>query len=87
MIRKTNNLRSQESRKYYVEEAAEETKVLEQGDDKFNGVDDKFEEACAEENAFDAARAEESAARTHSHRAKNMAGYATGKGNDPEEEE
>ena len=35
----------------------------------------------------DRARAEESAARAHSQRARNMAGYATETTNDPEEEE
>ena len=84
---KSNKLISQENRKDYGEEAAEGTKALSQGDDKFDGADDEFEEARAEENAFDAAHAAERAARARSQRAKNMAGYATGTANEPEEEE
>ena len=87
MSEKKNNLISQKRRKDYGKEAAEETKALAQGDDKFDGADDEFEEARAEENAFDKTRAEESAARERSQRAMNMAGYATGTANDPEEEE
>ena len=34
-----------------------------QGDDEFDGVDDMFEAARAEENAFDAAHSLESAAK------------------------
>ena len=58
-----------------------------QGDDKFDGADEKFEEAHSEDNAFDAAHAEESATRAHLQRARNMAGYVTGTANNPEEEE
>ena len=60
---KTNNIISQEEKKEYGEEAAEETKEISQGDDEFDGGDDEFDEACAEEIAFDRARAEERAAR------------------------
>ena len=45
---KTNKLISQNSRIYYGEEAAEETKVLSQGNDEFDGADNKFEEAHVE---------------------------------------
>ena len=41
----------------------EENKVLSKGDDKFDGADGKLEEARAEYNVFDRARAEESVAR------------------------
>ena len=84
---KTNKLISQESRKYYSKESAEETKLLAQGDDKFNRADDEFEEERAEENAYDAANAEEIAERAHLQRSRNMARYATKTGNDTEEEE
>ena len=87
MSRETNKLVSQESRKDYCEESAEETKSLSQGDEKFDGADEEFEESRAEENAFDVARAEESTARARSQRARNMVGYATGTANEPEEEE
>ena len=87
MSGKTNKLISQESRKDYGEEAAEETKALSQGDDEFDGEDDEFEEARAEENAFNSARAEESVARARSQRARNMSSYATGIENKTEEEE
>ena len=40
MIGKTNKLISQEGKKDYGEEAAEETKEISQGNDKFNGADD-----------------------------------------------
>ena len=63
MSGKTNKLISQESRKDYGEEAAEETKALSQGDNEFDRADDEFEEACTEENALYEARAEESATR------------------------
>ena len=78
MSGKTNKLISQESRKDYGKESVEETKALSWGDDEFDGADDEFEEARTEENAFDAARSEESAARARSHRARNMAVYTTG---------
>ena len=61
---KTNKLISQESRKDYGKEAAEETKALSQGDNKFDREDDEFEEA----------HTEESAARERLQRARNMAG-------------
>ena len=87
MSGKGNKLISQYSRKEYGEEAAEVTKALSQGEDEFDGADKKFEEARVEENEFDTAGAEESAAREHSQRASNMAGYATGTANEPEEDE
>ena len=87
MSGKTNKLISQEGKKDYGEEAAEDTIEISQGDDESDGADDNFKEARAEENAFDRARAEESAARARLQRARNMAGYATGTSNDPEEEE
>ena len=49
---------SQEIREDYGKEAAEDSKALSLGDDE-------FEEARAEENAFDPARTEESATRAH----------------------
>ena len=63
MSRRGNKLISQDRRKDYGEEVAEGTKALSQSDNKFNGADDEFEEARAEENAFDAARTEYSEAR------------------------
>ena len=84
---KKNKLTSQGRMKDYGEEAAKETKALSQGDNEFDGADNKFKEACAEENAFDTVRAEESATREHSWRARNMSGYATGTMNEPKEEE
>ena len=87
MSGKTNKLKIKESRKDYCKEAAEETKALAQGDNEFDGADDEFEKACAVENALDTARAEESVPRARSHRAKNMAGYATGTANNPKEED
>ena len=82
---KTNKLISQEGKRGYGKEAAEETKGISQGNDEFDGADDKFEEACVEEIAFDRARAEESVSRARSQRARNMDGYATGTVNDPKE--
>ena len=43
---------------YYGEEVSEETKETSHGDDKFDGGDNKFEEARAEEIAFDRAHVE-----------------------------
>ena len=63
MSAKTNKLTIQEGKKDYGEEAAEETKETLQGDDKFNGGDEEFEAACAEDIAFDSTCEEESAAR------------------------
>ena len=60
---------------------------MSQGDEELYGADEEFEEARTEENAFDAERAEDIAARARSQRAGNMAGYVTGTANDPEEEE
>ena len=86
MSAKTNKLIIQEGKEDYGKEATEETKETIQGDEKFDGKDEEFEAACAEEIAFDRARAEESAARARSHKARSMAGYKTGTENDPEEE-
>ena len=47
MSEKTNKLISQEGKKDYGEEAAENTKETLQGDDEFDGGDEEFEEACA----------------------------------------
>ena len=87
MIRKAKKLIIQERRKDYGEEAVEGTKALSQGDDEFNGADDEFKEARAEENAFHAARAEDSAERSRSQRAGNMDGYEMGTAKNPKEEE
>ena len=87
MSAKTNKLTIQEGKKDCGEEAAEETKETLQGDDKFDGGDEELEAARAEEIVFDRARAEESAARARSQKARSMAGYKTGTENDPEEEE
>ena len=87
MSGKGNKLISQEIRKEYGEEAAEGTTVLSQGDNKFDGVGNEFEEERAEENAVNVARTEENAARARSQRAGNMAVYATVTMNEPKEEE
>ena len=87
MSGETNKLTSQEGKKDYVEEAAEDTKEISQGNNKFDGGDDELEEARAEEIAFDRARAEESAARARLQSARSTAGYVTVKTNDPAEEE
>ena len=63
MVGKTKKMINQESREDYGNKGAEGATALPQGDGKFDGADEKFEEACARENAFNAARAEESAAR------------------------
>ena len=84
---KTNNMISQEIRKDYSEEAAEDNKVLAQGNDEFDGVDNEFKESHAGENVFDRERAEERATRARSKRASKMAKYATGTANDTKEEE
>ena len=80
MSGKANKLISQESREDYGEEATEGATALSQVDKEFDGADDKFEEACTKENAFDAAHAEDSAVRSRSQRAGNMARYVTGMG-------
>ena len=87
MRRKTNKLISREGKTVYVKEAVEENKEISQGNDEFDGADKEFEEACAEDFAFDRARTEESAARSRLQRARNMDRYATGTANDPEEED
>ena len=51
MIRKKNRLVNQESRERYGDEAVEGATAILQGDDEFDGADDTFEEARAEENA------------------------------------
>ena len=66
MSGKTNKLVNQEGREIYGDEAVEGATAISQGNDKFVRADDKFEAAFIEENAFDAARAEESVARAHS---------------------
>ena len=81
---KTNKLMNQEIKEDYGNEATEGATEILQGNDEFDGADDEFEEARAEENAFDPARAEERAASSRSQRAWNLDGYATGKANDPE---
>ena len=58
-----------------------------QGDKKFNGGDKESKAARAEEIAFNRARAEESAARGRSQKARIMARYKTGTEKDLEEEE
>ena len=87
MSGKTNKLISQESRKDYGKESAEEAKALSQGDNEFDRADDEFEETRPEEKVFDRTRTEESAARARSQRARIMAGYLTGTANNPKEEE
>ena len=52
-----NKLIIQEGKKYYGDEAAEETKETSRGDEKIDGGDKEFKEAHAEEIAFDRARA------------------------------
>ena len=63
MSGETNKIISQEDKKDYGEEAAEDTKEISQGNDEFYGGDNKFEKACAEDITFDRAGAEESVAR------------------------
>ena len=87
MSAKTNKLISQEGKKDYGKEAAQDTKEISQGDNEFDGGDEDFEEARAEEIAFDKARAEKSSARACYQKARSMAGYKNGTANDPEEEE
>ena len=55
MSGKEKNLIIPESRKCYSEEAVEGATALSQGDDEFDGADDKFEEAQMEANVFDTA--------------------------------
>ena len=66
MSGKTNKLVNQEGRESYYYEAAEGATVISQGDDEVFGADDDFEASRAEENMFDAARAEEIVARERS---------------------
>ena len=84
---KTNKLIIQEGKKDYGEEAVEENKETSQGDNKFDGGEEEFEEARAEEIAFDRGRAEESAERARLQKARGMDGYNARTSNDPEEEE
>ena len=65
----------------------EDTKETSQGDDEFDGGDEEFEEARAEEIVFDRARAEERVSRECLQKARGMAGYETGTEKYPEEEE
>ena len=85
MSGKTKKLMNQEIREDYGDEATEGTTSILQGNDEFNGADGEFEEECAEENAFNAERAEERAARERSQRVGNLGRYAMGTENDPEE--
>ena len=82
-----NKLIIQEVKKDCGEEAAEETRETSQGGDEFDGGDEEFEEACAEEIAFNRAHAEESAVRARLQKARSMVGYNYGTSNNPEEEE
>ena len=61
--------------------------MLLQGDKEFYGADNKFEEARAEENAFNAARVKESVEKSRSQRSGNMDRYVTVTANYFEEEE
>ena len=83
MVGKTKKMINQESREDYGNKGAEGATALPQGDEELDGADDELEEARTEDNAFDAARAEESAARARLQRAGNMDGYATGTANEP----
>ena len=56
---------------------------MSQGKDEFDGADDEFEKARAEDNAFDAVRAEDSATRARSQRSSNMSGCAVVTANEP----
>ena len=87
MSGKTNRLLNEESRESNGDEAAEGAAAISQGGGEFIGADNEFEEARAEENVFDAACAEESAAWARSQRAGNLAGHATGTANEREEDE
>ena len=74
MSAKTNKFISQEVKKDYGKEAAEEIKETLQGEDEFDGGDKEFEEACTEDIAFDKARAEENAARARLQKERSMDG-------------
>ena len=87
MSGKTNKMVNQEGRESYGEKSVEGDIAISQGGGEFVGTDDKFEAACAEENAFDAARAEESTTRARSQRAHNLARHATGTENELREDE
>ena len=87
MSGKTNKLISQEVKEDYNEEATEDTKEKSQGDNKFDGGDEEFEEARAEDIEFDRACTEESVARAHSQKSRIMDLYKTRTAKDPEEEE
>ena len=77
-----NWLVKQESRESYGDEAVEGATAISQGNGEFDKADDKFEEARAEDNSFNAERKGEITARTCSHRADNLAGHAKGKKNE-----
>ena len=78
MSGKTQKLVKQEGRESYGNEAEEGATEISQGSEEFVGADGEFEAACAEENSFNAARKEESAARSRSQRVGNLARHATG---------
>ena len=78
---------NQESREDYGDEAMEGATAILQGNNKFNGSDEKIEEARAEENALYSSSAEDSSAMACSQRARNLGGYAIGTANKPEEDE
>ena len=77
MSAKKNKLISQEGKKDYSEEEAEDIKEISQGDNEFILGDKEFKEARAEEIAFDRARVEENASMELSNKAWSMAGYKT----------
>ena len=83
MSGKTKKLMNQDSREDYGDEAAKGATAIFQGNNEFDRADDEFDRACAEENAFNAARVEESASRARSRRAGNLARYAAGTENEP----
>ena len=87
MIGKTNKLMKQDNRENYGYKAAEGAALISEGDDKFKGADEEFEEARAEESVFDAASIEEGAARESSQSARNLAGHVTGTASEREEDE
>ena len=86
MSRGKNKLINQESKEDYSDKAVEVATSLFQGEKHFDGAEDEFEQARAEESVFNVVHAEESVARARLQRAGNMAGCATGTANEPEEE-
>ena len=77
---------NQDSMENYGKEAAKGATSISKGDDEFDRADDEFEEARAEENMFNAACTEESAARACSQRLVNLDMYAMGKANKRKED-